>query len=310
MKAVQVTKYGGIEVLAINDTSSPTPANGFVLVDIKSASINPFDYKLREGYMKEMIPLTLPYTIGGDFSGVVSQVGEGVTELKAGDEVFGSAGVAGGGSGSFAEQAVTKAGSVAKKPTSVSFDEAAALPLVGSSAVQALEEHIKLQKGQKILIHGGAGGIGHVAIQIAKAIGAHVITTVSSNDVEFVKQLGADEVIDYKTQKFEEIVKDVDAVFDTVGGETTNTSINVIKSGGVLVTMAGQPDEDLAKQKGITAISQFTQTNTAHLSRVAELVDSGKLKVNIEKTFPLDQFKEAFEFQEKVHPKGKVVIKI
>lgn len=310
MKAAQISTYGGPEVFEINDIPTPSAESGKIVVEVYSASINPFDYKVRRGYMKDAVPIQFPTTLGGDFAGIVTEAGDGVSEFKKGDEVYGSASVFGKGSGSFAQFANASVNNVALKPTTVSLEEAGALPLVGSSAVQALEEHIKLHSGQKILIHGGAGGIGHVAIQLAKAIGAYVITTVSTPDIDIVKQLGADKVIDYKTQKFEEIVKDVDAVFDTVGGETLQKSIGVIKKDGILVSMTGTPDENAAKSAGITAIGQMTNTNSDHLKRLAQLVDEGKINVHIDKVFSLDQIKEAFTYQEEIHPKGKVVIKI
>lgn len=309
MKA-EIDKYGGVDVLEINDNApKPSPTKDQVLVEVYAASINPFDWKIRAGYLKDIIPLKFPVTLGGDFAGIVVEVGEGVSQFSVGDEVFGQANVVGGGTGSFAEFVAAPAKSTALKPKSTNFEQSAALPLVGVSAVQALEEHIGLQKDQKILIHGGAGGIGHVAIQLAKAIGAYVATTVSANDMDFVKQLGADEVIDYKNQDFSKLA-DFDAVFDTVGGETTNKSFAVLKKGGVIVSMLGQPNEDLAKKYGVTAIGQGTKTTTIHLSRVAELVNSGKITVSVDKVFPLKQVQEAFRYQEEVHPRGKVVLKI
>lgn len=311
MKAVQINAYGGYEVLEVNK-NAPTPSvnKGCVLVEVHAASINPFDYKVRSGAYKDMMPLNFPSTPGGDFAVVVKELGEGVIEFKIGDEVYGSANVFSGGSGSFAEFANARVVNSSFKPKSVTLNEAAALPLVGSSAIQALEEHIKLQSGQKILIHGGAGGIGHIAIQLAKAIGAYVVTTVSADDKDFVKLLGADEVIDYKNEKFEEKLKDLDAVFDTVGGETTNKSFKILKKEGVLVSMLGQPDEKTAQEYGVTTIGQNTQVNTKHLNRLSQLVDSKKIKVNIDKVFPLEEIEEAFKHQEENHPRGKVVLKI
>ncbi len=311
MKAVQINTYGTNDVLEINENApKPSLKQGQVLVEVYAASINPVDWKIRAGYMKDMMPLNFPATLGGDFAGAVTEVGEEVSEFKVGDEVFGSAIVLNGGSGSFAQFLAANVANIAHKPKTVNFEQAAALPLVGASAVQALEEHIKLQSGQKILIHGGAGGIGHVAIQLAKVLGAHVATTVSANDIEFARSLGADQVIDYKRQNFEEILKNFDAVFDTVGGKITDASFNVLKKNGVIVSMLGQPNEDLAKQHGITAIGQGTNTNSSHLRRVAELVDSRKLKAEIDKIFPLEQVKEAFNYQEKNSPRGKVVLKV
>lgn len=311
MKAVQINTYGGIDVLEINENApKPAPSKNQVLVGVHAASINPVDWKLRAGYLKEWMPLKFPATLGGDFSGVVREVGEGVSEFSIGDEVFGSAIVLNGGSGSFAEFVAANTGNTALKPKTVDFVEASALPLAGASAVQALEEHIKLQSGQKILIHGGAGGIGHIAVQLAKAIGAHVATTVNIDDKEFAKKLGADEIIDYKNQAFEEVLKDYDAVFDTVGGETTDRSFTVLKKGGALVSMLGQPSQELVEKYGITAIGEMTKTNTEHLNRLAEFVDSGKIKVHVDKIFPFPQAKEAFKYQEEVHPRGKVVLRI
>lgn len=309
MKAVQINQYGGPEVLDVHDVSKPFFAKDQVLVEVHAASINPFDWKIRAGFLKDMMPLQFPVTLGGDFAGVVIEVGEGASQFSVGDEVFGQANVVGGGSGSFAEVLVASIKSTALKPKSTNFEQSAALPLVGSSAIQALEEHIKLQPNQKILIHGGVGGIGHVAIQLAKAIGAYVATTVSTNDIDFVKNLGVDQAIDYKNQDFSKLTN-FDAVFDTVGGETTNKSFQVLKKGGVIVSMLGQPNQGLAQQHGITAIGQGTKTNTDHLRRLTELVDSGKINVNVDKVFPLEQVKEAFIYQEEVHPRGKVVLKI
>ena len=311
MKAVQINKYGGYEVLEINENAAkPSPGKGQVLVEVHTASINPFDWKVRAGYMKDFMPLNFPAILGGDFSGIVKEIGEGVAEFKVGDEVYGSANVFSGGSGSFAEFAVAGTINAAKKPKKVDFIQAAALPLVGSSAVQALKQHMNLRRSNRILIHGGAGGIGHIAVQLAKALGSYVATTVNADDKDFVRQLGVDEIIDYKSEKFEEKIKDFDAVFDTVGGETTNKSFKVLKKGGVLVSMLGQPDAKFAQEYGVTAIGQGTKVNTQHLNRLAKLVDSGKIKVNIAKIFSLDQIKEAFKYQEEGHPRGKVVLKM
>ena len=311
MKAVQIKTYGGNEVLEVQENApKPIPKKGQTLVEVHAAGVNPVDWKIRAGYLKDMAELKFPATLGGDFAGVVTEVGENVSDFQIGDEVYGSALTFNGGSGSFAEFAAAKITTISRKPARVNFVEAAALPLVGSSAIQALEEHIKLQSGQKILIHGGVGGIGMVAIQLAKTIGAYVATTVSTDDKEYVKQLGAQEIIDYKKQKFEELLKEYDAVFDTVGGETTSKSFGVLKKGGVLVSMVGMPDQKLAIQYGVAAIGQMTNTNTTHLKRLAELVDDGKIKVHIDKTFTLEQASLAFEYQEKVHPRGKIVFTI
>ena len=233
MKSAQIKRYGGSEVVEINQsTPAPNdPSAGKVLVRIKAAGVNPADWKVREGYFQQMMPLQFPSTLGMDFSGIVEKVGEGVSDFKYNDEVYGQASLIRGGSGAFAEMALANADTIAYKPKTLSHEEAAGLPLAGVSAWQALVESIGLSKGQKILIHGGAGGIGSIAIQLAKHLGAYVATTVSTNDKEFVKEeIGADEVIDYKTQNFEDVLShDYDAVFDTVGGETYTRSFKVLK---------------------------------------------------------------------------------
>jgi alcohol dehydrogenase len=309
MKAVQLPTYGDSSVLQIVDVADPVLKPGQILVKNHASSVNPFDIKIASGIYKDAMPLTLPAIPGGDYAGVVTQVSEGVTDFAIGDEVFGSANLLSGGSGAFAETVAANAKNSAKKPKQASFEEAAALVLTGVSAIQALEEHMKLQGGQKILIHGGAGGIGTAAIQIAKAIGAHVATTVSTDDIDFVKQLGADEVIDYKSEKFEEKLSDFDAVYVTVPGDTADRSFQVLKPNGVMVSMVGKPNEELAKQKNITAVGQSTHVTTEILNRLAELVDSGKIKAQIDKSFTPDQIKEAYDIVENVHPRGKVVLK-
>jgi alcohol dehydrogenase len=309
MKAAQINSYGGKEVLkTVNDAPKPKAEAGQVLVEVRAAAVNPFDWKVREGYMKDFLPLQFPATLGGDLGGVVAELGEGVESFKIGDEVYGQANAA-GGQGSYAEFSPVKADQLALKPKSVDFVTAAALPLASVSAYQAIVEHVNLQSGQKILIHGGAGGIGSFAIQIAKHLGAYVTTTASANDSDFVKSLGADEVIDYKTQDFSAQLKDYNAVFDTVGGETYKKSYRILKPNGVLVSMVEQDDGGLAKKFNITAIHQGTKTTTEKLTKIAELVDVGAIKANVDKVFPLEEAGEALGYIQGGH-RGKVVIKI
>jgi NADPH:quinone reductase-like Zn-dependent oxidoreductase len=311
MKAAQFNSFGEADVIQINDNApKPSLKVGQVLIEIHAASINAIDWKIRAGFLQKMAPIQFPFTLGGDFAGKVIEADKEVSDFKVGDEVYGQAIVLNGGSGTMAEYAVSNAANTARKPQSTNFEEAGALPLAGVSAIQALEDHIKLQSGQKILVHGGAGGIGHIAIQLAKSLGAYVATTVKAEDGEFVKELGADEVIDYTSQKFEEILKEYDAVFDNVGGETAEKSFQVLKKGGVFVSMLGQPNQELAKKHEVTAIGQGTKTDTDHLNRLTELVDNGKIKVHVDKIFPLEKVQEAFSYQEKNHPQGKVVVKI
>ena len=312
MEAVQINKYGGSEVVEINKNApKPTVTQGHLLIEVNAAGVNPVDWKIREGYMQQMVQLKFPATLGGDFSGIVTEVGEGVPGFKKGDEVYGNASILGGGSGSFAEFISADTSTTAHKPENVSHVEAAALPLTGISAWQALVEHIGgLSRGKKILVHGGAGGIGSIAIQLARHLGACVAATASAKDLQYVKKLGADRVIDYKNQKFEDMLRNYDAVFDTVGGETYTRSFNVLKRGGMIVSMLEQPRPELMKQYGVNAIGQLTQINSERLSKLAELVKNRVIKVHVDKTFPLKQAGEALAYQQKGHPRGKVVLKI
>jgi NADPH:quinone reductase-like Zn-dependent oxidoreductase len=204
--------------------------------------------------------------------------------------------------------ALTNEDSIAHKPKTLSYEEAAGLPLVGVSAWQGLVETMGLSESQKILIHGGAGGIGSIAIQLAKSLRTYTATTVSTNDKEFVQQLGANEAIDYKTQTFEDILHDYDAVFDTVGGETYTRSFNVLKKRGIIVSMLEQPNQELMDRFGVKAIFQFTQVNRERLTKLAQWVDQNNIHVNVDRTFPLDEAGKALDYQRDVHPRGKVVL--
>jgi len=309
MKALQISEYGGADVIKLNaDAPKPTIGADTVLVEVYVAGVNPVDWSIRAGYLKEMMPLKFPATLGVDFSGVVANVGKNVSDFKLGDEVYGMANAASGGS--FAEYTAVPATSLAHKPAAASHTEAAALPLAGLSAWQALKDQAKLAADQKILIHGGAGGIGTIAVQLAKHIGAYVATTVHADDKEYATALGADAVIDYEHEKFEDSVSNYDVVFDTVGGEVFNRSFAVLKKGGVIVSMVEQPNEELAKEHGVTALGQFTQPNSSQLSQIAQWVDSGKVKIEIEHEFPLDEGGEALEYLKRDHRRGKVVITI
>lgn len=311
MKAAQINKYGGSEVVEINkNMPKPAVSQGKVLIEVYAAGVNPVDWKLRAGYLQQMMLLKFPATLGGDFSGVVVDVGEDVSAFKKGDEVYGSALVLGGGSGAFAEFALASAKAAAHKPKRINHVEAAALPLVGVSAYQALVDHIGLTKDKRILIHGGAGGIGAIAIQLAKHMRAYVATTASARDIEYVKELGADEALDYKSQSFETILRDYDAVYDTVGGETYVKSFKVLKKGGIIVSMLEQPSSELMEQYGVNAIGQFTRINRERLSKLSEFIDKGIIKVHVDKTFPLEQAGEALAYLQSGHPRGKVVLKM
>jgi alcohol dehydrogenase len=321
MKLAQIKSYGDSEVVEINPNAPllNDPPEGKVLVTVKAAGVNPSDWKLREGFFQQMVPLQFPVTLGMDFSGVIEKVGVGVaSDLKQGHEVYGQSGAFAGGSGAFAEMALANAEKITHKPKTLTHEQASGLPLVGVSAWQALVETIGLGKDQKILIHGGAGGIGSIAIQLAKYLGAYVATTVSTSDVQFVKEeLGADEVIDYKTQAFEDVLPhDFDAVFDTVGGETYTRSFKVLKRGGgdgggvngIIVSMLEQPVQELMEQFGVRAVFLFSQANRERLTKLAEWVDQNNIRVNVESIFPLDEARAALDYQRDVHPRGKIVL--
>jgi len=313
MKSAQIKSYGGSEVVEINQsTPSPNdPSAGKVLVRIKAAGLNPADWKIREGYFQQRVPLQFPSTLGMDFSGIIEKIGEGFSDFEYDDEVYGQSSAMRGDSGAFAEMALATADNIAHKPKTLSHEEAAGLPLVGVSAWQALVETVGLSKGQKILIHGGAGGIGSVAIQLAKRFGAYAATTVSTNDIQFAKELRADEAIDYKTQNFEDVLShDYDAVFDTVGGETYKRSFKVLKRGGIIVSMLEQPNQELMDQFGIKAIFQFTQVNRERLTKLAQWVDENNIRVNVDKIFTLDDVCKALDYLRDVHPRGKVVLQV
>jgi alcohol dehydrogenase len=314
MKSAQINEYGGSEIININQSASePTVSSGKVLVTVKAAGVNPADWKIREGGLQQLVSLQFPSTLGMDFSGVIKQVGESISssEFKQGDEVYGQAGVINGGSGTFAETALAKVENIAHKPKRLSHDESAALPLVGVAAWWALKEDIGLSKGKKILIHGGAGGIGSIAIQLAKNLGAYVATTVGKDDKKFVQDLGADVVIDYKNQTFEDLLHDYDAVFDTVGGDTYRRSFKVVKKGGIIVSMLEQPDLELMNQYSVKAVFRFTQANRERLTKLAQWIDENdNIRINVEKKFSLEQAGDALDYQKDVHPRGKVVLAI
>jgi 2-desacetyl-2-hydroxyethyl bacteriochlorophyllide A dehydrogenase len=309
LRAAQYSDYGDPSVIEINEVKQPQAGEGQVLVEVHASSINPFDDKLRAGYMKDAIPLKFPFTPGGDVAGKVVEVGSEVTEFKPGDHVYGQATAVAGNSGAFAEFAVTKPGLLAIAPE-VDEQMAGALPLVGLSALQAIYTELKLQKGEKLLIQGGAGSIGSLATQLAKHLGAHVAVTVSGGpDVDYAKEIGADVVIDYKTDRFEDHIKDYDAVFDATAGEVFNRSLDALKRGGRAVSMNATADQAKVKELGVTATTQKTKTSTAALDRLRELVNDGVLELRVDSVFPLAQTADAFRRQGS-DARGKVVIKI
>jgi NADPH:quinone reductase-like Zn-dependent oxidoreductase len=308
MNAAQIIKYGKDGAVAVKSIPNPTVSPGHVIVKVKAAGVNPADWKVRSGFWSKFIKIPLPFTAGGDFAGVVAEVGSEVTGFQKGDEVYGQASILSGGSGSFAESALVNSINLSRKPKNIDFIQAGALPLVGISALQVLTEHLQLKPGQKILIHGGGGGIGSIAVQIAKHIGAYVATTVSAKDKDLVKNLGADEIIDYNTRKFEEVLSGYDAVFDTVAGETYTRSFAVLKKGGTIVSMNEPPNTELMEKYGVTAIAQQTRISTDLLNKLTKLVENGAIRATIAKTFPLTEAAAALDYQEEKHPSGKIVV--
>lgn len=310
MKAAQIDNYGDETAIQVRETEKPSVKDGQVLIEVGAASLNPFDLMVLGGHVQDSMPLHFPATLGLDVAGVVLEVGTGVSGVTVGDRVYGSANVLIGASGAFAEFAVTDAKNVALAPQKTTDRGAASLVLVGVSALQALVNTLNIQKGQRLFINGGAGGIGSIAIQIAKSLGAYVITTASADNADYVTELGADEVIDYKTQKITELIKDVDIAFDTVGGDSLNDVLHVIKKGGAATTMAGQFDKTKAEKQEVTVSSMFTKASTESLDILRELVDKGAVHPTIGRTYQLDEIRDAYTALMTESIRGKIVISI
>ena len=308
MKAVRIHTYGGPETLRYENAMRPIPGAGEVLVRVYAAAVNPVDWKVREGFLKGMVPHSFPLTLGWDFSGVVETVGPGVIYWTKGDEVYSRPDLA--QNGAYAEYIIVKALDLAAKPASVDHIHAASVPLAGLTAWQALFDAGGLIAGQKVLVHAAAGGVGGFAVQLAKWRGAHVIGTASARHRDYVQNLGADEVIDYQNRRFEEAVHDVDLVLDTIGGDTHLRSWTVLKRGGVLVSTVQPPSPQDAAAHGARGVILSTQTKTAELEMLAQLIDSGKLKTFVETVLPLSEAREAQEQIRGGHTRGKVVLRV
>lgn len=309
MHAVRIYEYGGPDVLKYEEVEVPEPAADEVLVKINYSSVNPFDWKIRAGFTKQWIQLSMPAILGIDVAGVVEKVGSKVNKFKKGDKVYGRADFTKGGS--YAEYAAINENSLGMAPRSMTPKEAAGLPVVAGTAWNAIFDIANVQKGTRILITGASGGVGTMAVQLAKSVGAHVIGTTSKANVDMVKRLGADEVIDYTDGDFTKKVKQpVDVVFDTVGHDTLAKSYGIIKKGGLLVTSAGQPDDALAQKHGITAKTFQAKTDSRRYEQIAKLVDEGQLKVIIDSEFPLKEITAAHKLSESSRAKGKIMIKV
>jgi NADPH:quinone reductase-like Zn-dependent oxidoreductase len=307
MKAVRIHEYGGPEVLKYEDAPKPQPGPGEVLIRVHATSVNPVDWKVRAGYVKGMLNHKLPLIPGWDVSGVVEAGGPG-TQMKPGDEVYSRPDL--GRDGTYAEYVVVKESEVGAKPKSIDHVTAGVIPLAGLTAWQALYDAAKISAGQKLLIHGAAGGVGCFAVQLAKLKGAHVIATASKKNHEFLRSLGVDECIDYNTTKFEDVVHDADAVLDTITGETMERSWKVLKKGGILVSILEPPKPEKAAAHGLRCHHTFVQANPGELAEIAKLVDSGKLKVIIEKVYPLSEARAAQESNAQGHTRGKIGLRV
>lgn len=308
MKSVCIYSYGGPEVLIYGDAPCPRPGDGEVLIRVHAAGINPVDWKIREGHLKEMLHHTFPLVLGWDMSGVVETPGPGVTRLKVGDEVFSRPDIS--RDGAYAEFIVIRESEVALKPKSIDHIHAAALPLAGLTAWQTLFDAGGLSAGQRVLIHAAAGGVGHIAVQLAKWKGAHVIGTAAERNHEFLRRLGVDQVIDYDTERFEEAVQPVDVVLDTMGGDTQARSWKVLKRGGILVSIASPPKAEIAAEHGVRQAFVFTQPNAAQLAEIAKLADAEKLKAIVETILALSDATRGQELSERGHGRGKIVLRV
>ena len=309
MKAVRIHKYGGPEVLQSEDLPRPqVSAATEVLIRVHAAGVNPVDSAIRRGLVKEIFPVSLPWIPGSDVSGVIEEVGPDVTRFKKGDEVFALLNPAKGGA--YAEYVVVSESELALKPKLLHHMRAAAVPVAAVTAWNALFETAQLQSGQRVLIHGGAGGVGHFAVQLAKRKGAHVIATASAKNHELVYELGADEVIDYQAQKFEDVARKIDIVLDSIGGDTQERSWKVLKKGGVLVSIVQPPLGEKARSVGARGAMVQSRPDGAKLAEIAKIIDSGQLAPVINRILPLSEARRAQELSQSGHMHGKIVLRV
>jgi len=308
MHAVGIHRYGGPEVLSYENLARPEPRRGEVSIHVAAAGVNPIDWKTRAG--KGLAPRygeRFPLILGWDLAGTVVALGEKAAGVAVGDEVFGMVHFPRPG-GTYAEFATAPADHVVARPESLEPAAAAGVPLVALTAWQALFSAARLEAGQKVLIHAAAGGVGHVAVQLARLRGATVVGTASERNHDFLRQLGAERVIDYTQERFEEVLDDVDVVLDSIGGEVREKSWQVLKPGGVLVSIVGDPASPLAEVLGVRAAKVLVEPNIGQLGQIAELIDAGRLRVEIERTFPLAEAAEAHRHGERGHTRGKLVL--
>lgn len=302
MKAIQINEYGDENVLEYTDVERPEPKANEILVKIKAASVNPIDWKIRDG-RGEKFGMKLPLTLGADLAGTVEEVGDKVSKFKTGDEVYGKI-----LTGCYAEYVIVKENEIGRKPNHINFEEAASIPMGALTSWQAIFDTAKLSSGQKILIHAAAGGVGSMAVQLAKAKGAYVIGTASARNKDFVKELGADEFIDYTSTNFEDVVHDLDVVYDTIGGDTHKRSFRVLKEDGFIVSLVEKPSEEMLQKYKVKGKVIASVPNPKQLDEITELVEEGKIKTHIEKSFPLSEAKEAQKLSKKGHTRGKIIL--
>ena len=308
MMAWRVHEFGSPDVMKFERVPRPEPGPGEVLVKVEAAGVGPWDGWIRSG--KSALPQPLPLTLGSDLSGEIVAMGPGATELRVGDQVYGVTNPQ--FVGAYAEYALASAGMVSNKPTSLTHVEAASVPVVAVTAWQALFDHAHLKAGQTVVIHGGAGNVGSYAVQLAQHAGVQTVVTASTGDVSAVRNLGANTVIDYRTQRFEEEVQSADAVIDLVGGETQDRSFQVLRRGGKLISAVSRPDQDLAKRYGVEATFFLVDVTSQYLTKIARFIDGGKLRTNVGAVLPLADAREAHLMLERVRPqpKGKIVLDV
>jgi NADPH:quinone reductase-like Zn-dependent oxidoreductase len=308
MKAIRIHEYGARSVLRYEDCSIPMVSDGEVLVRVIATAVNPVDWKIREGMLKEMISYEFPLILGWDVSGIVEAVGRDVRKFSIGDLVYSRPELT--RNGTYAEFIVIREDEVAYKPNTISFTEAASIPLAGITAWEAVINSGQIQPGQSILIHAASGGVGSLAVQLAKWKGANVFATTSEKNRTFVKSLGADEIIDYRNVKFQDVVNNVDVVFDTIGGQVQEVSWSVLKAGGILVSIVQPPDEGRAREVDAIGKFIFIQPNADILLELAKLIDGGIVRPIIGAEFSLNNITKAHELSESGRARGKIVLHV
>ncbi|GLV53507.1 oxidoreductase [Dictyobacter sp. S3.2.2.5] len=304
-QAIRIHNYGGPEELKLEQAQIPEPQADEVLVRVHAVGVNPVDWKITEGWLKDFRPVQFPYIPGRDIAGIVEEVGPGVTAFQKGQAVFGQS-----ARGGYTEYIPASVNTLALKPDALSFEEAAAIPVGATTAWQGLFDHGNLQPGQTVLVQGASGGVGLFVVQFAHWKGAHVIATTSSSNIDFVRLLGADTVIDYKSESVDQTVHDADLVFDTVGAPTLASSLKALKNGGTLVTIAGQPEEAQVKEKNARVERFSAQVSHDLLETFTKLIQEGQLKVELEATYPLADAAQAHQRSKTGHGRGRIVLKV